>query len=157
MKAATGLLYRDFQYVGMNGVLGAFCDDLQYYGDSTNTITDFRNAKGIFESHNTSAAIDIYTSVLASLWPKVLKKKDYPPTGATLDQYEKNTDCGRYQDTCKALINRWSWVYQSCIEFGTLIPSIIAVESPGKLTFTRRLPNREHLPPNQPHLQIRKH
>jgi len=156
VKAATGLLYRDFQYVGMNGVLNAFCDGLQYYGDSTMTITDFRNAKGIFAVHNSSAAIDIYTSVLAALWPKVLKKKDYPPDGVTLDQLY-NVDCGRYQDTCKQIITQWSWLYQTCIEFGTLIPSIIAVESPGKLTFTRRLPNREHFPPNQPHPQIRNH
>ena len=140
----------------MNGVLGALCDGLQYYGDSTNTITNFRNAKGIFEVHNTSAAIDIYTSVLAALWPKVLKKTDYPPDGATISSLE-NVDCGRYQDTCKSIITQWSWVYQTCIEFGTLIPSIIAVESPGKLTFTRRLPNREHFPPNQPRPQIRIH
>ena len=153
VKAAVGVVFRDFQYVGMNGALGAFCDGLQYFGSPTRAKTDFRNAKGIFGVHNTSAAIDIYTSVLAALWPKVLKKTDYPADGVTLEQLY-NVDCAKHQSTCKEIITQWSWVYQICAEFGTLIPSI-TTESLSKLTFTRRLPNREYFPSNQPPPQIR--
>jgi len=153
VKAAIGVVFRDFQYVGMKGALKAFCDGLQYFGDPTGVRADFRNAKGIFQVHNTSAAVDIYTSVLAALWPKVLKNSDYPADGVTIDQIY-NVDCAKYQDTCKQIITQWSWIYQTCVEFGTLIPPI-TTESLSKLTFTRRLPNREYFPSNQPPPQIR--
>ncbi|RPB05121.1 hypothetical protein L873DRAFT_1663682 [Choiromyces venosus 120613-1] len=117
VKAAIEVIYRDFQYVGMNGVLKAFCDGLQYYGDPTRVGTDFRNSRGIFEAHNASAATNIYTDVLAALWPKVLKPTDYPPAGVTMDQLY-SADCAKSQDTCKQIITQWSWVYQTCAEFG---------------------------------------
>ncbi|PWW79017.1 hypothetical protein C7212DRAFT_356229 [Tuber magnatum] len=117
VRAAIGVIFRDFQYVGMNGALKAFCDGLQYFGDPTRVETDFRNANGIFAAHNTSAAIDIYTEVLAALWPKVLNPTDYPPDGVKIDQIY-NVDCASNQNTCKQIVTQWSWVYQTCVEFG---------------------------------------
>ncbi|CAZ80987.1 unnamed protein product [Tuber melanosporum] len=118
VKAAIGVVYRDFQYVGMNGILRTFCDGLQSNsGDSAGVGADFRNARGIFETHNTSAAIDIYTSVLAALWPKVLKPTDYPADGVKMDQVY-NVNCARNQGLCKQIVTKWSWIYQTCIEFG---------------------------------------
>jgi uncharacterized membrane protein YgcG len=102
----------------MNGILRTFCDGLQSNsGDSAGVGADFRNARGIFETHNTSAAIDIYTSVLAALWPKVLKPTDYPADGVKMDQVY-NVNCARNQGLCKQIVTKWSWIYQTCIEFG---------------------------------------
>ncbi|CUS09404.1 unnamed protein product [Tuber aestivum] len=117
LRGAIEIIFRDFQYVGMNGVLRVFCDGLQYFGDPKRGRTDFRNASGIFEAHNASAAIDIYAKVLAALWPKILDPTDYPPDGVKIDQVY-SVDCAISQSTCKEIITLWSWVYQTCVEFG---------------------------------------
>ncbi|RPB07747.1 hypothetical protein P167DRAFT_539908 [Morchella conica CCBAS932] len=141
MRAAVGVVFQDFQYVGMDGWLGYFCNQLQLEAAGSSRNFD-ANSTGIFQDFELDSALDIHAVVIREIWSNLLTQDQIPPVGVNMSDVLISRDCSslRDQSFCEETINNLSWQWQVCSEFGafqvgnasrpeSLLPKIESVDS----------------------------
>lgn len=111
-SASTG----EFQYYGLDGGLGQFCNNLKssyYTEDVTATATDLEN--GIFAYYGVNRSVEIYASVIYDILLQQESSGNYPDTWAGLSF--KHVD-GMLPDGF-AVNDILSWAWQTCTEAGS--------------------------------------
>lgn len=122
LRSMIDIVIEDFQYLGMGGLFGSFCDSLQYEAAGSLTNPSILSSTGVFNDFDTPSALNIVATVYAGLWMSQLEDSQIPPIGYTPASYTGgNGDCSssRDRDTCLEAITDLSWMWQTCAEFGT--------------------------------------